>query len=235
VRFGPYRFAPRVWPTAGAASLIALTLWLGHWQTNRAHEKQARQALLDARIHETPVVLTGSVGSAEPLLYRRVRAAGEWVPEGQVFIDNQVHDGHAGYYVVTPLRLDGRGELLLVYRGWIARTARYPQPPEVAVPPGRVEVAGTAALPPKRFLELSSETVSGNVWQNLSVERYRSRSGQAVLPVVVLANPAAAGLAAVREAPDAGAAKHREYALTWFSLAATALALWIVLNLRRAR
>jgi len=39
----------------------------------------------------------------------------------------------------------------------------------------------------------------------------------------------------VREKPDAGIAKHQEYALTWFSLAATAFALWIVLNVRRER
>jgi cytochrome oxidase assembly protein ShyY1 len=38
-----------------------------------------------------------------------------------------------------------------------------------------------------------------------------------------------------REQPDAGVAKHREYALTWFSLAITTLALWIVLNLRKVK
>jgi len=56
-----------------------------------------------------------------------------------------------------------------------------------------------------------------------------------VLPLVVLADDAGAGLAAVREQPDAGVAKHREYALTWFSLAFTAAVMWVVLNLRRAR
>jgi surfeit locus 1 family protein len=235
VIFGAFSFTPRLWPTVAAALLIALTLWLGRWQTSRAHEKDARQALLDARIRETPVMLTGSVDAAEPLLYRRVRAAGAWVPEGQVLIDNQVVAGRAGYHVITPLRLEGRGESVLVNRGWIARTARYPVPPEVAVPAGRVEVAGMATLPPKRFLELSAAAESGNVWQNLSIERYRSRTGRAILPFVVLADPAPAGLVAVREAADAGAAKHREYALTWFSLAVTALALWIVLNTRKAR
>ena len=48
-----------------------------------------------------------------------------------------------------------------------------------------------------------------------------------MLPVVVLASPPAPGLAAVEERPDAGIAKHREYALTWFSLAATVAALWV--------
>jgi surfeit locus 1 family protein len=53
--------------------------------------------------------------------------------------------------------------------------------------------------------------------------------------VVVLADDAGAGLVAIREQPDAGVAKHREYALTWFSLAITVAALWIVLNLRKGR
>ncbi len=56
-----------------------------------------------------------------------------------------------------------------------------------------------------------------------------------MLPVVILADTPGAGLAAVTESPDAGVAKHREYELTWFSLAATAAVLWIALNLRRAR
>jgi surfeit locus 1 family protein len=77
--------------------------------------------------------------------------------------------------------------------------------------------------------------VDGNVWQNLSIERFRIRTGVPVLPVVVLQDAPAQGLIAVRERPDAGVAKHREYALTWFSLAATALVLWIVLNVRRER
>ena len=219
----------------GAALLIALTLSLGRWQTHRAEEKQSRQALLDARIAETPVVLTGSVDSAEPLLFRRVHAAGEWIAQGQVFIDNQVLEGRAGYHVVTPLRLTGRTDAVLVNRGWIARAPQYPLPPAVGVPAGRVQVSGVATLPPKRFLELASNTMQGNVWQNLSVERYRAQTGIAILPVVVLADAASQGLVAVREKPDAGVDRHREYALTWFSLAATTLALWIALNLKRRR
>ena len=235
MRIGAFSFVPRAWPTIGAVLLIALTVSLGRWQAHRAEEKQALQALLEARSRETPVVLTGSVASAEPLLHRRVRAAGEWVPEGQVFVDNQVLDGRAGYHVVTPLKLQGREESVLVNRGWIARGPQYPRPPDVAVPGGRVEVSGMAVLPPRRYLELAAETVTGNVWQNLSIERYRSRTGRAVLPVVVLADNAAAGLVPVRDKPDAGVEKHREYEWTWFSLAATALVLWVVLNLKRTR
>jgi surfeit locus 1 family protein len=216
-------------------ALIAATLWLGRWQTHRAQDKEARQALFEARLRETPVQLTGSVASAEPLLYRHVRASGEWIPEGQIYIDNQVRDGRAGFFVVTPLRLAPSGDAVLVNRGWIARSSEYPRPPAVAVPRGVVEVTGLASLPPRRVLELSGDTIAGDVWQNLSIERYRDARRINVLPVVVLADAAGEGLAPIREQPDAGVAKHREYALTWFSLAITTLALWIVLNLRKVR
>ena len=216
-----------------AALFIALTVSLGRWQVNRGAEKAGRQALFEARMAETPLTLTGSVPSADPLMYRRVRAAGEWIAERQIFVDNQIRDARAGFHVVTPLRLEGSKDAVLVNRGWVARGPGYPLPPEVRVPAGRVEVSGIATRPPARYLELGSGSVIGNVWQNLSIERYREASGLALLPVVVLADTPAPGLAAVREKPDTGIAKHHEYALTWFSLAFTALVLWVALNLRR--
>lgn len=221
--------------TLAACLVVALLLSLGRWQLNRAGEKEARQALYDARLGETPVVLTGSVPAAGALMYRRVRAVGEWIAGGQFFIDNQIRDGRAGFNVITPLRLEGRAEAVLVNRGWIARDAAFPRAPGVAVPGGRVEVTGLATRPPARYRELSADTVSGDVWQNLSIERYAAHSGLSLLPVVVLADSAAPGLKAVSEKPDAGVAKHHEYALTWFALAATVVVLWIALNLRRVR
>jgi len=233
MRIGSFAFSPSAWPTAGAALLIAVTAWLGVWQTHRGDEKQAQQRLLEARMHETPVVLTGSVDSAEPLLYRRVRVSGEYDAARQIYLDNQVMHGLAGYYVVTPLKLRD-GALVLVNRGWIARGPSYPQPPPAQVPAGRVEVSGVATLPPARFIELGPEYVTGNVWQNLTIDRYRKVAGAPLVPVLVLADVPGAGLEAVHETPDAGVAKHREYALTWFSLAATTFALWIALNVTRA-
>jgi surfeit locus 1 family protein len=233
IRIGKLSFEPGLVPTAAAGALVALTLWLGNWQLGRAEEKRERQALFEARMHDNPVRLTGGVASAEPLLYRRVRVAGTWIASSQIFVDNQIREGRAGFTVITPLAIEGGSAAVLVNRGWIERSRAYPRPPELAAPTGRAEVSGMATRPPARFLELSPDTVAGNVWQNLSIERYGERTGLAVLPIVVLQDTAAPGLVPVREKPDAGVAKHQEYALTWFSLAATALVLWVALNLRR--
>src|SRR5262249_26213194 len=109
-----------------------------------------------------------------------------------------------------------------------------PRAPPVDVPQGLVEIQGTAVLPPRRFLELSAETVAGNVWQNLSIERVARAKRLTLVPVVVLADTTPPGLLPMREKPDAGIERHRESSLTWYSLAATALALWVVLNIRRS-
>ncbi len=235
MRIGALEFTPRAVPTVAALAMVALTVSLGRWQTSRAEEKAALQSLWETRAAEAPLTLAGGARSAQELAFRRVRLRGAFVAGGQIFIDNRIHGGRAGFHVLTPLALAGGGPSVLVNRGWIARTAAYPAPPEVAVPEGEQAIEGLATVPSLRYVELSADTVAGSVWQNLSIERYAARTGREVLPVVVLARPPAPGLAAVEERPDSGIAKHQEYALTWFSLAATVAALWVGLNLRRVR
>ena len=234
MRVGPLDFSPGPVPTVAAFALIALTAWLGSWQDRRAQEKSAHQALLEARVVAPPLSITGAGGTAGDLLFRRLRAEGRYVPEGQFFIDNRIHGGRAGYHVMTPFRLSSSQAIVLVNRGWVARSPAYPAPPAVPVPEGDRAITGLAVLPPARFVELSADTVEGDVWQNLSMERYAKRVNAPVVPVVLLASPPGEGLVAVEERPDAGIAKHREYSLTWFSLAVTVAVLWVALNLRKA-
>lgn len=232
LKVGAMAFTPRLVPTLAAIAMVVLTLWLSHWQTRRGDEKAARQQLLAARAQAPTTEISSAALQPDQILFRRAQARGIFDAEGQLFMDNRLHGGRAGFHVITPLRLPG-GDVLLVNRGWVARTSAYPLPPEVSVPAGEQVVQGLVTLPPQRFLELSSDVVAGRVWQNLSIERYAAQSSRPVVPVVLLA--AYPGLTPVEERPDAGEAKHREYALTWLSLAITTMALWVGLNLRRVR
>lgn len=235
MRIGTFSFEPGIAATAAAAAFIALTAWLGNWQSGRAEEKRVRQALFESRMAEAPLRLTGSAPNADPLVYRRVEAQGRWLPERQLFVDNRIREGRAGFHVITPVRIGGTEAVVLVNRGWAPRSADYPRPPRVETPAGEARVHGIATRPPERFFELSAQASSGNVVQNLSIERFRARTGLDVLPVVVLSDEPGPGLSVVRETPDAGIGKHVEYMLTWYSLALTAFVMWVALNLRRAK
>ncbi len=222
--------------------MVLLTLYLAVWQQGRATQKRALRAEFIARTIAPPVVISSTSGfieNVEGYRYRIAIARGEWVPKNQLFIDNKVNEnGVVGYHVITPLKVDNSSLTVLVNRGWIARTAKYPIPP-VAVPPlGMIEVHGLLTIPSQRFLELSANSAEGNVWQNLTIDRYRAATNARVLPFVLLATaatPPNIGLASQRESPDAGVEKHIEYMLTWYSLAATLVLLWVGLNLRTQR
>ena len=231
-RLPPIRFTPTFVPTLAAICALALTLYLGHWQQGRAAEKRAIQAEFESRAAAPPIVLGAAI--RDPLAWRFARASarGVWVPDRQIFLDNKFDHDLVGYHVITPLKIDGTNRHLLVNRGWVARGTSYPIPPSVWVPPGPVTVEGVLSLPGTRFLELAPSTVQGSVWQNLTVERFREATRWDVLPLILLEKRTGAPLRPVSELADARVEKHVEYMLTWYSLAATVIALWVVLNVR---
>ncbi len=231
--FQTLRFSPTLLPTLAALVVVVLTGYLGHWQQERAAERRALQHEFDVRSGQSPVRLNAR--TRDPAMrYRQALAEGEWHAPGQIYVDNQVSHEVAGYHVITPLKLHGIDSYVLVNRGWIARGPAYPAPPVVDVPAGPVSVTGQLTIPSGRFLELSTQSMQGAVWQNLTIERYRNATQFDVLPFVLLAHDARPPLEAIAERPDARADKHVEYMLTWYSLAAMVIVLWLVLNTKLA-
>ena len=226
------RFNPAPVPTVAALLAVALTGYLGYWQQTRAAEKRATQVEFELRAGQSAVELDGR--TRDPALRHRIAmATGEWHPAGQIYVDNQVTRRMAGFHVITPLKLRGTNTYILVNRGWIARGASYPIPPPAESESGSVTVAGQLSIPSARFLELTHQSVQGSVWQNLTIERYRTATQLDVLPFVLLARDSPPPLESVGDRPDAGTDKHVEYMLTWYSLAATVFILWVILNTRR--
>lgn len=231
------RFRPRALPTIAAALAVAVFAAAGDWQGRRMKEKASLRAQLDAAAAEAPIALASLPAAADwsALRYRPVTAVGEYDARAQVLVDNRVHEGRAGYHVVTPLRLaDGR--VALVNRGWTPVGASRAALPAVAPPGGTVTVVGRIALPSSGFVELAKEPSPGPVWQNLDPARFAAATGVAVMPAMIEATRAPVpddGLVRDWPAPDFGVEKHRIYMLQWYAFAALAVALWIVFGLRR--
>ena len=209
-----------------AALAVGVALRLGFWQLDRAAQKTSAQALMAGR-SAAPVLDAASFATlccADPaaLHYRTLRLRGQWLAEHSVWLENRQMNGRPGFFLVTPLRLEGRPESLLVQRGWAVRDADdRMRLPDVVTPAGAVEVEGLIAPPPARLYELAPSG-SGLIRQNLDLPALAAQTGLALLPVSLRQRdrPGQPGDGLLRQWPQPAVdvQKHHGYAFQWFAL-----------------
>ncbi|TFH12321.1 MAG: SURF1 family protein [Nitrosomonadales bacterium] len=207
---------------------------LGNWQLSRAQEKEARQEQLN-RLSQQPVIsLPTTLIKLEDYQFRKVEVHGTYVPSHTIYLDNKINQGRAGYQVITPVKLGESSMHVLINRGWVAAGRTRSELPNIPTPSSRITVSGIANSPTMRTLELSTETVSGQVWENLHLDRYRKTTGLTLQPLVILQeNDVKDGLVRQWSRPDSGASRNLGYAFQWFSMALAVLILYLVLSVKR--
>ncbi|MGK2900365.1 MAG: SURF1 family protein [Burkholderiaceae bacterium] len=225
---------------------VAITANLGAWQLRRAVQKIALQDALESRARLSVLFapdLAHDEAQAQAQHYRPVHLRGHWVAAHSVFLDNRQMAGRAGFYLVTPLQLEGRREAVLVQRGWVPRDQRdRTLLPTVPTPGGVVEVDGRIAPPPARLYEFAP-SASGAIRQNLDLDEFRRETGLALAPLSVLESsetadfPVAAGAGLLRQwpRPAVDVQKHYGYAFQWFALCALMAGLYVWFQLVRPR
>ena len=227
----------RRWVVLLAALLgVALTARLGLWQLDRAAQKIALQEAIAAQGRQAPLLAAELRGDASQL-HRSVRLRGQWQADKTVFLDNRPMAGRVGFYVVTPLLLEGRAEAILVQRGWLPRDARERERlPPLASAAGLVEIQGRLIEAPSRLYQLG-EPGQGRIRQNLASAAYAQEIRQALLPLTVLQQESSSEGGLLRDwpVPDTGLQKHYGYAFQWFALAALILGLYVWFQLVRPR
>ena len=168
--------------------------------------------------------------------YREVEISGEYLPSHTIYLDNKTYKGVAGYHVLTPIKLANSSLHVLVNRGWVAGGLDRSVLPDVPLVQGEVMVTGIVVSPEQRMLQLTDQVITGTVWNNLDVQRYQETTGLELQPILVLQQDQLEdGLVRQWDRPDSGSAKNMGYAIQWFSLAATAIIIFLVLNVKRKR
>ena len=202
----------------------------GNWQARRAEQKRLLGEQFDQALRSPPVAF---VPGAQ-VVHKHVAARGRFVAAHTVFLDNKVRRGRAGYEVVTPLQLAGSDRHVLVDRGWIAAPASRASLPEVRTPLNEIEIDGIALDRLPHALEAGAAP-PGKVRQNLDVAAFAAETGLRLEPIVIEQHSDSRdGLVRDWPRPDFGIEKHESYALQWYSFAALAIILLIVLSTRRA-
>ena len=184
-------------------------------------------ALSNAQIAQTAGAIGNAPGSAA-LVDRRVELSGRWLPTQTVYLDNRQMNGRAGFWVLTPLQLEGSDKAVMVQRGWIARDFQQrTRLAPIETPSVRVTVQGRMApAPAKLYAFKGSDT--GRVRQNLDIAEFSAETKLPLVAALVLQTGAGSeGLQRDWQAPNTGVDKHYGYAVQWFGLCALVLGLYV--------
>jgi len=122
--------------------VVAAAIALGLWQYSVSHQHKVDQVAKLA--HATPRPLTDVMGGNDAFpgdhVGRPVVVTGTWLGDGTVFVSGHSHAGRKGYWVATPMKVDGTGtpgSAIYVVRGWTADPATAP-----AAPTGTARLVG---------------------------------------------------------------------------------------------
>lgn len=138
------------------AAICVAFVGLGRWQLQRHRQRLAANALLAERLALAPEPLAALLvryrldvpeDNPESIAYRPAQLTGRFDPAHEVLYRiNASYDGQPGYWVLTPLLIDG-DEAVLVMRGWVP--AQMNRPPLAAAPPpaGEVTLVGIVEYP----------------------------------------------------------------------------------------
>lgn len=239
MRIGSFDFSPGLWPTLATLILLPFLSGLGLWQLERADWKQTLVDTHAARTREPAAALSSLLPVTAASEFRNVTVKGYYDLEHQLLLDNRLHQGHAGYQVLTPLRLNDVSTTVLVNRGWVPTGASRAVLPELDGPAGTIRLSALIKLPPEEIFRLGADEERHAGWpqviQAIDIAALEDRLGYALLPLVLLLDPDDAH-GFVRDwqpvygvTPD----KHRAYALQWFTLAAVLLLIYIGVNSKR--
>lgn len=224
------------------ALVVAATVSLGRWQLQRADERRAVAAAIEAGRVQPPLALSAGMAAEQLQPWRPARASGAWRHDLTVLLDNRNQDGRPGFWVATPLMLDAeRGDAVLVLRGWLARPLGDTRMPDLPAPSGHLTVDGELATHVPRLFELNSDAgrlpagwpQGGNATpprvQNLALPDLAAATGLHLVPAVLMQTGGNDdGLLREWPQPSIDADKNMGYALQWFGFATIAGIAWLV-------
>ncbi|WP_296653145.1 SURF1 family protein [Paraburkholderia sp.] len=220
--------------------VMAVTIRLGFWQRDRAHQKEALQAHIESNESAPPLAVGATPLPLKQVEFHRMRATGTFMPELTVYLDNRPYNDQPGFYVVMPLKLQDGG-YVLVNRGWLPRN--YEDRTVIApfnTPSGPVQVEGIARADATRAYDLGAEdsALHQKIRQNLDVTSYATEIGLPLQPFVIQQTafvPAAKdGLVRDWPQPNFDVDRNYGYMLQWWGMAAAALVFGLYAGRRAA-
>jgi surfeit locus 1 family protein len=208
---------------------------LGFWQLDRLKQRKAANAKVLAQLL-APVLdlnLDPTSQSLTDFAYRSVKVNGEYDFSGQVYLKNQVWGNQLGVHLLTPLKISGSSQAVLVDRGWIPFEDAVPGKVEQFDQPGQVTITGFIHLQQSEptFGGLSDPPLSPGQsrlqsWIVVNIDRIQKQVNYQLLQIYIQQSPGPDDSQLPYQAvssPDLTDGPHLSYAIQWFSFTAILL------------
>lgn len=231
-----------LWPTLLSALALATLVSLGTWQMQRKAWKDGVQAAIAERSKAAPEnVETAVKAHSDPaaLAYRRVTARGRFLNDYERYIYAPHPRLGPGYHVVTPFETEGGKALILVNRGYVTDALKDPAKRTAGQIEGTTAVTGLLRPPAPKGAFDPVPDAKALIWYATDAQSILDSIPATVAPAAVRA---AGGPAILLDAeaepanpggwPKGGTTlvkltnRHFEYAITWYGLAATLIAVY---------
>jgi len=241
--------AKRIVATVSALLVVAVACAAGIWQLNRADSKIALAANLLAR-QQMPILSA----NAGPLTLvdaseRRMIARGQYIPQAAIWLDNRPrptppagsNTSQSGFYLLMPLQLEGRDEILWVNRGWAPRNSENRETlPPVKTQSHVVTIEGIVFAHPGKVYALGGgqaviDAGKPRIEQNFDLLAEGRLRGWVQSPFILREVDTSIEDGLLREwAPlTTGVDRHYAYAFQWFALAVSGFLFWLITGLRQ--
>ena len=232
---GALHFRPRLWPSLAALAALIVLVSLGTWQVERLRWKEALIAERTAQL-AAPAALLPAQADWPAWSFRRVEALGTFRHDLEQLFGASTYDGQLGHHVLTPL-LRADGSALLVDRGWVSADQAHPATRRAGQVEGPITITGIARY---RGDDTANWFTPANqpeqaMWFSYDLPTLEQGLDLALLPVVVEADdrPNPGGLPIGGLTRIALTNNHLQYAITWYGLALTLVAVYVSFSLRR--
>jgi len=224
---------------------IVLMINLGLWQFDRYHERLDFNEIVSARIEAQPQDLnellleieTGTMPANEAE-WLNVFASGEYLDEQTVNAVNRSQGGFSGVDPLTPMRIAGGNQLVLVNRGFIAQSAQNQE--SAPAPVGTVEIFGRVRVSEVRKTGGLSDPSDGVLKEVINIDL--NRLGQQIQDLnteifieVLKSNPADSMLLVPIADPILSSGSHLSYTAQWFIFSVFVAAGWVVVVRRKLK
>jgi surfeit locus 1 family protein len=210
---------------------MAVMVRLGIWQLDRLDSRRAFNTRVMSAMSQPELALQGN-GLQEPLQdmeYRSAIVTGEYDHSQQIALRNQYYNNQWGVHLVTPLKISGSDQAVLVDRGWIPAAdfesgdwSKYDEPGTVTVQ-GMIRASRSQA----DFGSRSDPTpMPGGeplrAWNFVNIPAIQQQMTLVLLPAYIQQSPTSAAMTPIRTEVelDLSEGPHMGYALQWFTFAA---------------